>query len=116
MKKWKLVPIEPTEGMLASVRNNPHPTRPDGWDSNHIKIYRAMLAAAPTPPEHSARVGNNLTALAEHDKEVRAKALEDAALAFDSMDFVRCTGNQIVITGYAEDELRRMGQEIREVK
>jgi hypothetical protein len=38
-------PREPTEAMLAAVRNRPHPSRPDGWDSRHATIWRSMWDA-----------------------------------------------------------------------
>ena len=48
---WKLVPIEPTEAQLATVRSQKsHPCAPDRWDSNNRRIYLRMLAAAPLPP------------------------------------------------------------------
>ena len=48
---WKLVPIEPTEAQLATVRSQKsHPCAPDRWDSNNRRIYMHMLAAAPVPP------------------------------------------------------------------
>ncbi|MEG0000604.1 hypothetical protein [Comamonas sp.] len=47
---WQPVPFEPTEKQLAAVRQKPHPANPSGWDVNHRRIYREMLAAAPQPP------------------------------------------------------------------
>lgn len=53
---WKLVPIEPTEAQLATVRSQKsHPCAPDRWDSNNRRIYMHMLAAAPLPPGDSTR-------------------------------------------------------------
>jgi hypothetical protein len=40
------VPREPTEAMLAAVRQRPHPTRPDGWDSHYADLWRRMWDAA----------------------------------------------------------------------
>lgn len=47
---WQLAPLEPTEEQLAAVRQEPHPANPNGWDANHRRIYREMLAAVPQPP------------------------------------------------------------------
>ena len=47
---WKMVPIEPTAAMfdlsVEAIRETP-------WNRKHIAntVYKAMLAAAPTPPE-----------------------------------------------------------------
>ncbi|WP_043006107.1 hypothetical protein [Comamonas testosteroni] len=54
---WKLVPIEPTEAQLATVRSQKsHPCAPDRWDSNNRRIYMHMLAAAPLPPGDDTEV------------------------------------------------------------
>lgn len=54
---WKLVPIEPTEAQLATVRSQKsHPCAPDRWDSNNRRIYMHMLAAAPLPPRDETEV------------------------------------------------------------
>ncbi|MPT12828.1 hypothetical protein [Comamonas sp.] len=51
VRGWKLVPVEPTEAQLATVRSQKsHPCAPDRWDSNNRRIYLRMLAAAPLPP------------------------------------------------------------------
>lgn len=47
---WQAVPVDPTEEQLAAARQKPHPANPNGWDVNHRRIYREMLAAAPRPP------------------------------------------------------------------
>lgn len=45
MTKWKLVPVEPTPGMIDAWNND---------DSDEFRhAYRAMLEAAPQPPKLS---------------------------------------------------------------
>lgn len=57
VQDWKLVPIEPTEAQLATVRSQKsHPCAPDRWDSNNRRIYMHMLAAAPLPPGDDTEV------------------------------------------------------------
>ncbi len=54
---WKLVPVEPTDAQLATVRSPKlHPNAPDRWDSNNRRIYMHMLAAAPLPPGDDTEV------------------------------------------------------------
>ena len=50
---WKLVPIEPTQEMLLATRgpNMSEPTWRDYALKRHATIYRAMIAAAPLPPD-----------------------------------------------------------------
>jgi len=49
---YKLVPVEPTPEMINAGRICPMPTDIE-WDEDedYSAVYRAMLAAAPTPPE-----------------------------------------------------------------
>jgi hypothetical protein len=49
---YKLVPVEPTPEMINAGRICPMPTDSE-WDEDedYSAVYRAMLAAAPTPPE-----------------------------------------------------------------
>jgi hypothetical protein len=49
---YKLVPVEPTPEMINAGRICPMPTDTE-WDEDedYSAVYRAMLAAAPTPPE-----------------------------------------------------------------
>jgi hypothetical protein len=46
MNEWKVVPAEPPEAILDVLYNNGL----DEQDETLSAIYRAMLAAAPTPP------------------------------------------------------------------
>ena len=46
MTKWKLVPVEPTPEMMRSGMSVPL-----NKAARHNAVYRAMLAAAPTPAE-----------------------------------------------------------------
>lgn len=47
---WKLVPIEPTSRMLLAGH------RGGGKNCSCGMVYRAMLDAAPEPPQHIAEV------------------------------------------------------------
>lgn len=51
-KEWKLVPVEPTDEM----RDAGWRTRYEGHPLAHI--YRAMISAAPTPPDSGAGEGS----------------------------------------------------------
>jgi hypothetical protein len=81
---WKLVPVEPTERMLQEVE---HAARLGGiWTA--ASVYRAMLAAAPTPEPAEARQDEaDFEVYVMHDDEVehyastygpRARALAEA--------------------------------------
>ena len=53
---WKLVPVEPTRGMMIASEGWREYDVPDHWvNCNEVRrvygSYRAMLAAAPTPEE-----------------------------------------------------------------
>ena len=57
MSEWKLVPVEPTEEMIAAAMQA-HEDKPlTDWGkivpANDDEIYRAMLAAAPAAPAQS---------------------------------------------------------------
>lgn len=56
LEKWKLVPIEPTDEMIADVDEDVggHCYSCTKWkasDEDCRKIYKAMLQAAPNPPK-----------------------------------------------------------------
>jgi hypothetical protein len=50
---WKLVPQEPTEAMIAAGAEEDQWTINEGQDTCAREIYKAMLAAAPSPPGHA---------------------------------------------------------------
>ena len=54
MTKWKLVPVEPTPEMMRSGMSVPL-----NKAARHNAVYRAMLAAAPTPAEAPADVARD---------------------------------------------------------
>lgn len=62
---WQAVPVEPTEEQLGAVRQKPHPANPNGWDVNHRRIYRQMLATAPRPPAAQGDMGIPIAAAQE---------------------------------------------------
>ncbi|WKL16589.1 hypothetical protein QYQ99_03265 [Comamonas testosteroni] len=71
---WKLVPIEPTEAQLATVRSQKsHPCAPDRWDSNNRRIYMRMLAAAPTPPGQESQPLTDGEIIAAQEALIEAK-------------------------------------------
>ena len=71
---WKLVPIEPTEAQLATVRSQKsHPCAPDRWDSNNRRIYMRMLAAAPTPSGQESQPLTDGEIIAAQEALIEAK-------------------------------------------
>jgi hypothetical protein len=58
MNGWKLVPVEPTAGMLAAgvAAESNAPTHVQ--ERLTLYAYRAMLAAAPTPPAEAVTCSN----------------------------------------------------------
>lgn len=77
--KWKLVPMEPTDAMaLAAIKvglRNPA--------INGVVQYKAMLAAAPTPPaseqaQQDADIGNPTSGNAQPDPAMAGDALSHA--------------------------------------
>lgn len=51
---WKFVPAEATDAMVNAVRENDVDLVRDGFDGGMRKLYRAMLAAAPSSEEVQA--------------------------------------------------------------
>lgn len=90
MSEWKLVPVEPTAGMLAAgvAAESNAPTHVQ--ERLTLYAYRAMLAAAPTPPAEAvtgamvavARDAHRAAMLATNGDRVAAmRAAITAALA-----------------------------------
>jgi len=72
----------------------------NGWGKReYVSVQRALNIMD--------TITDNLTALRQHDKEL----LEKAAAWFEEREFVSVIGHYD-ITGYAEDELRRMADEL----
>lgn len=84
---WKLVPLEPTDDMVANIRRRQladraawgvEPLMDDKW------AYRAMIAAAPKPPEDDPE-----------EMRVYRKALEEIIAESDDSEAVRIAHDAI---------------------
>lgn len=72
MSEWKLVPVEPTAGMLAAgvAAESNAPTHVQ--ERLTLYAYRAMLAAAPTPPADAVTDAMQSAGEAAYDKVLRS--------------------------------------------
>lgn len=52
-EQWKMVPVEPTDGMVQAAHHIDLSYMPGQEGADRAAIYRAMLAAAPQPPSAS---------------------------------------------------------------
>jgi hypothetical protein len=74
MAEWKLVPVEPTEGMMCAPRKD----RPGFSGQVAREVYQSMLAAAPQAPSgQQAETDETWRRRAEHlDREMKAARVD----------------------------------------
>lgn len=87
---WRLVPVEPTEAMLEAARALHDGDRNDlksSYNQMHREDYRAMLAAAPSPPDAAGEsIPADVRIALEKARRMLVVAMR-ASFAVDDPDF-----------------------------